>query len=201
MFSRPETREVPDREMTAKKETRPDIVLVSRHLAELIERARISAGEDEQAAAGAREEIKKTIESFPQLIPTFAKAYKKALLEHRIETGKMSIYMVGGRTTDKPIKADSDIDLVFAFDKPPSPNSHSKNRNAELESSEWISLRKELLEKNFTKICTELNIPNHGQYPGRFQILNWGEQTPAEFEAGLDPNEKVVLLYTDDPEC
>lgn len=159
-------------------------------LVHILDSTPANPAENPEQVAAARQEIRRTLEVFPELIPLFAEHLFKALNERRIDVGPIDVYMVGGRVVGKTLSAESDIDLKFAFGK-----SLSFQNLSGMEGKEWTGLKKKLLHEDFARLCEERGIPNHNGYPGRFQILGWGNETPQEVETGVKDQEKAIHLY------
>ena len=163
-----------------------------RALLELLLKTPVAEGEEQEATEETREELRKTFERFPELIDEFISIYQAELKQAGIEPGDIQLFMVGGRVSGKPLKASSDIDLLWGFDKPISPYA---NKDSHLDISTWIALRQKVLFEKFTKVCEKFNIPNHHRHPGRFQFFNWGgEKSIQEMEESLKDGEKLLRI-------
>lgn len=158
-------------------------------LLKILNHTEIHEGENSDEIEQTRNELRKTFEHFPELIESFVSIYLRALSGKGIDVGDIKIFMVGGRVLGRPLKANSDIDLVWVFEKPFSTNDPEKKL-------EWIELRKKVLFEDFPRSCQQYGIQNVEQYPGRFQFFNWGgEKTLEELQRDLQENEKMLRVY------
>ena len=179
----------------AKKEGGALIEQAKEELLHILDNTIDSEGDTPMTVAIARAELRRTFEKFPILIPAFVGAFRKAIDSLNLDIGKISVYMVGGRLVGKPLKANSDIDIIFAFDKP---DGLRLKGNSELRRN-WLSARRELVFNIFTQICSDNNIMNEGAYPGKFQFMSWGEKnSPTDVKENLQEAEKALLLYREE---
>ena len=168
--------------------------LAKQRLLEILDRTSDNAEDDPEAVAMARKELRQTFEKFPLLIPAYSDGLRKALNELQVDVGKLSVYMVGGRVIGKPLSSHSDIDQIFAVEKP---ISKAFKENYELRQA-WVKKRIELL-KSMAKLCEENGISNiiRTDVPGRFQVLHagWCVLTPDNLEKNKVEGEGSLLLY------
>jgi predicted nucleotidyltransferase len=162
-------------------------------LLDTLQRTQTCEGEDLVQVEEARSEIKAALEQFPKLLESFASTYRHELESAGIRFNDLKIYMVGGRVRGTPLKASSDIDLLFVFDRPIFPYG---DKGTTLDTKDWIALRTKVLFELFTKICEESGLKNHGGYPGRFQFFNWGgEKSEEQVLNELQGDEVALRVY------
>jgi hypothetical protein len=141
----------------------------------------------------ARNEIKKTLEILPAVIPAFTSELKRRLMDIGFDTGKVSVYLVGGNIKGKPLFVGSDIDLKFAFEKPPFPISQNPTVDAKISRK----IRFDIFKNFLVDLCLKHGIIKEGRIPGRFQIMDWGGSNPKDLEAHHERiNEPIRLIYT-----
>lgn len=143
---------------------------------------------DENKIAQTRAELKDTFSKLHLVIPDFVREYRKGLEELGLDPGKITVYQVGGRVTGTPLCSGSDIDLCFAFEKPMYP----------LHMIVDCKLRLKLLHEIYPQICAvrgiRLLVRGAKTYPGRFQIVEWGQKSPQDLEKFVLSAEEVKCL-------
>jgi len=149
-------------------------------------------GEPDEEVEATRGELSKTFEKFPILIPALCEKFADEMRKIGYDFGKMRLYMVGGRVVGSPLKANSDIDLFFAFEKP-MPTGLDEKTNPSREK--WIELRNKLLFGFFRELCEENGIGSSGLWPGKFQVLGWGHLDSDHFLESQIIRGDYKLLY------
>jgi predicted nucleotidyltransferase len=139
---------------------------------------------DKAKIAETRKELSDTFSKFSSIIPAFVQEYRNALAVNGLDPGRITVYMVGGRVEGTPCAAGSDIDLMFAFEKPLAPHLTRK-------------IRLKMVFENFPQICSKLNIRIINGHAGRFQILGGGDKTPQEIEESAAEDQRNLFLYQD----
>jgi len=135
-----------------------------------------------------REKFKKIYEKLPDVGQKIAESYHDMLHKVGLNPGEIRVYIVGGRVKGKPLKADSDIDIIITVGNvSQSPEaglkSFASNFKMDIEDALYFrdSLKEKLVGNPITKepgimsaICKDLNISNE------FHILNFGSQLPTQ---------------------
>jgi hypothetical protein len=128
---------------------------------------------------------------FPNVIPKLGSTLQNAYERAGIDTGKLSIYAGGSRTTTKPLGAGSDIDLFLCHEKPIIHWGSSSN----VDNQAYNQLKKSIAFNAFPKICDSHQILPTPGVAGRFQIWKWDGLTPEQFNAKKLAHEVNILLW------
>lgn len=79
-------------------------------------------GSTEDIVLRRAELLKRVLEKLPQIAPLIMRSYRTILNEQGLDrerTGRLSLHVVGGRVhNESKLKSSSDIDMVFAAEKP-----------------------------------------------------------------------------------
>ena|SRR5258708_596677 len=134
-------------------------------LAELSELIKKDGAEELKEA---RENFLKIYESLPIIGERLIIEYKKICASLGKDPGEIKLYMVGGRVVGKPLKPDSDIDLIFSVQNHQgSLETVSKSVDPQsaldMRQGSWDKLRYFL-----DQTCRDLGVVN------LFHILNYG---------------------------
>ncbi len=122
-------------------------------------------------------------ERLPELAPKILDIYKAVCAKNGFKPGRVQLWMIGGRVQGKPLKADSDIDLVFAMERRDlGPAAMVVRHLKDVEDGEdcKTQTRKEIVT-GVKELCRESQVPNE------FHILEYGS-------AFLNPAPDRLLL-------
>lgn len=132
-----------------------------------------------------RSEFEEIYEKLPIISQMLLAAYKEILTAYKLNPGEVRLYMVGGRVKGKPIKEDSDIDLIFCVaNKNHSPGAVMLEGYKPLDSQDYkLILMKQIMNK-LRAICEQQDVANH------FHIIEYGASLP---EQEVDSTQALLL--------
>ena len=130
----------------------------------------------EPAGEELRTDFEKVYEQLAETADQIVDMYRATLRKYNLNPGEIRLNMVGGRVKGKPLKEESDIDLIF----------QTSNRSEDAETLQLtrfknpldaqdfrIDLKTEILQ-GIKTICLERGIPN------LFHVLSFGQSIPEE---------------------
>ena len=102
------------------------------------------------------------------------KNYRAICTRNGLDPGKIRLYMVGGRVKGKPLKEDSDIDLLFCVENyRQSPENFQFARFPDaIDAYDFKLHLMNIIRKDMTKICEEMGLPDE------FHVLSYGSTMP-----------------------
>lgn len=141
-------------------------------------------------------EIKRKFEQIYTQLPEIAThiltEYNQLLHKWDLDPGRVNLYMVGGRVKGKPLKEDSDIDLIIGVENP--------SQSAEvllfdrfpgdpIAAMDFRLMLKQQLLAKVNAVCAQRVIP----VPNEFHILNYGTKVP---KANINsPSSLLIATY------
>jgi len=142
----------------------------------------------------------KIYDKLPEAATMIAERYHQILAESplHLNPGEVRVYLVGGRVKDKPLKEDSDIDLVITVSDPSQsmePNIRSISMLKEKYGEDWSTgyyymkgLPGKMVEKDgaVRQICKELGMPDE------IHVLFFGNHMPDSINK---PGEYLLMGY------
>ncbi len=109
-------------------------------------------------------------EKLPSLALAMLAAFKEVCQKNGYKPGKIQLWMVGGRVQGKPLKADSDIDLIFAVEHPgEGPEKEPFHRFADADNAaDHKIITKRAIKQAVSDVCSTSGVPDE------FHILSYG---------------------------
>lgn len=141
-------------------------------------------------------EIKRKFEQIYTQLPEIAThilmEYSELLHKWDLDPGRVDLYMVGGRVKGKPLKEDSDIDLIIGVENP--------SQSAEvllfdrfpgdpIAAMDFRLMLKQQILAKVNEACVQGVVP----VPNEFHILNYGTTVP---KANINsPSSLLIATY------
>lgn len=131
-------------------------------------------------------ELEKIFGQLPKVATEILTTYSSLLEKYNLDPGGLSLYMTGGRVNGKPLKEDTDIDLIIGVER--SRQSAESSFEGHFPDPQQADQFKKTLQRKtlneVERICKVKGIPN------KFHILNFG----AELEIAKHRNSSTSLL-------
>lgn len=140
---------------------------------------------DATSAPEIRGRFERTYEKLSEAANAITAEYNDLLKQSGLKPGEIRLYMVGGRLKGKPLKKDSDIDLMFMTENPQAAASALQFQRFEnpIDAFDFRILLQQQILGRIDITTKELNIPN------LFHVLEFGgsfiADTPSQSDTHL----------------
>jgi len=153
------------------------------HVTEVL-MAKLNADEVGEGLAETKRKFEDLYKKLPEIADQLIKKYRFALRIFELDPGQIKLFMVGGRIKGKPLKADSDIDLIFVVENP----SQSAEGSGSITSANYKTQLNILykiscdVRESLQTICSSHGVKN------LFHICNYGT-----LESSLSPESSLLI--------
>lgn len=132
-----------------------------------------------------RAEFETIYEKLPEIVQDLLAAYKEVLTMYKLDPGEVRLYLVGGRVKGKPLKEDSDLDLIFSVSNvKQSPGAVLLEGYDVLDSQDYKLMIMKQIMSRLKAICEAHGVSNH------FHIIDYGTALP---EHPVDTTQALLL--------
>lgn len=141
---------------------------------------RLNAAKHPPELQTVKEKFETIYRKLPEAAAQITRIYHDTLTHHKLNPGQIRLYMVGGRIQGKPLREDSDIDLMIAAQYPnQTPEALMLDRFEDpMDAMDFrIGLKQKIL-KDINEMCKSESF----QIPNEFHVLSFGAKIPEDKE-------------------